>query len=403
MMTPTPSPTDPLSMQPEDRLCLLLARGRLTPRQRSAAVALLEQPLDWEHFARRAREHEVYPLAFRNLRVLGGAAAPHAILSELEGLSRMNGLRASLLAEELSRLLEALSRAGVNAIPFKGPHLAERLYGDRTLRVCADLDVLVPRESMAAAVATLRLEGYAAEFSPWFLRAPMLRNNFEYPLRRSARGGDIFVELHWNVLWNRSADTKTIAALWEAATPARFAGAPAYDLSPEWEFLFLAAHAARHNWQGLKWLVDLDEFLARQIDWPKVHMVAARLGWERLVQEALGVCQALYGTPPPAAASLPARVRWYPAAPATPTPWQNTLLCLSLARGPVEWLRVLLRRIFIPNLMDGERWRLPVPLGFLYYVLRPLRLAFDAMRRPGGVPHASEASAAAVPAIQEKR
>jgi hypothetical protein len=44
---------------------------------------------------------------------------------------------------ELIRILNCLESHGIAAIPFKGPTLAESVYGNLALREFSDLDILV--------------------------------------------------------------------------------------------------------------------------------------------------------------------------------------------------------------------------------------------------------------------
>ena len=88
--------------------------------------------------------------------------------------------------------------------------------------------------------------------------------------------------------------------LWAEARPQVFWGVEAWTLSPEWELLYLAVHAARHRWQGLKWLVDIHEVCTRaKFDWDTVTDKAHRFGLERALEVSLSVCRALFGTPSP--------------------------------------------------------------------------------------------------------
>jgi hypothetical protein len=391
---------------PEERACLLLARSSLQGSLIAELRLLIEQPLDWNRIVERALQQEVYPLLVRNLRDCGFPGVPGSVCEQLETLFRVNALRTSILSQELAGLLGVLDSAGIQAVPFKGPALSERLYGDAALRVCADLDILVPRQSVADAVRALQAGGYIADFSSWFLAPGRIKNIFEYPLHRTERSFDYHVELHWAVLWAGSSGEGAMAECWEQTRPTRFGNAPACALSPEWEFILLVAHVARHRWQGLKWLVDLDAFCARErVDWTKIRAIAERLGWLALVEKTFGVCRALLGTETPKsfARQIPRGIRWYPAEPSLPSSWENTLLCLSIARSPGEKLLTLLRRIFVPNLMDAEFTPMPAALGSLYYALRPLRLAVGIFRKPRRGIQESETSAAAVPATQEKR
>ncbi|OFV95371.1 MAG: hypothetical protein A3H28_02200 [Acidobacteria bacterium RIFCSPLOWO2_02_FULL_61_28] len=381
---------------PEDRLCLLLAQGQLSQSALEEALGLLAGPLQWDLILERAKAHEVYPLVYWNLKNVGFPGVPESARRELESRFRMNALRNSLCAQELAHLLRALHNAGIPAIPLKGLLLAELLYGDITLRVCGDMDILVPRRSVLRAFDLLVTRGYVAQSPRWFLAERRLRNNFECALSRSDGSLEYTIELHWGVLVEAADDDGSMMALWAEAREKNVLGAPAYNLSLEGQLLLLAAHAARHNWQGLKWLVDIHvlchELCRRQdLAWDRVSILAHKLGWEQLVQWSLSACHQLLDTPlPPGFREElpPARRNLYPAAPTLPTPFESALLFLRLAKRPSEKLRVLLRRLLIPTPADGTICRLPSSLKFLYYVIRPFRLGWtlgSSPRQAGGL------------------
>jgi len=52
-------------MTPEDKLCLLLARGHLTPDLRQRILEFLASALQWPLVLERAYTHQVYPLVYR--------------------------------------------------------------------------------------------------------------------------------------------------------------------------------------------------------------------------------------------------------------------------------------------------------------------------------------------------
>lgn len=364
------------SFSPEDELLLLLVRGRLTPEVQERAGLLLGQELSWPRILRQARTHEVFPLLHRNLQTLDFPGVPAAVRTELETTCRMNALRNALLARELTQVLRLLGEAGVPVIPLKGVALAASLYGDVTLRTCTDIDILVPYPAVAQALHLLLARGYAAGFTERFFADLLLSSTIEYALRREDRGFRYLTELHWGILWGQRWDGGAAENLWAEARPHACFGVPAYTASPEWEFLFLAAHAARHQWRGLKWLVDLHEVCCqREIDWEQVQAKAERLGWAEMVRLTLSVCQALFATPLPAQFTLQRLPPWlylFPDAP--PRSWRNAFFPLYLLKRPSDRLLYACRALFVPTLAERQCFRLPSPLCPLYYPLRPLRL-----------------------------
>ena len=359
---------------PEDQLILLLARGALTPHVQAQALVLLAMPLRWDLILEGAVAHEVYPLLYRNLRRVGFPGVPADVCIKLEALYKVNAFRNAHLAEELARVLQLLEGAGIPTIPLKGVTLAESLYGDATLRVCADIDILVPRPMVTQAFRLLLARGYRAEFSEQFFADLFLRHDIEYALMRKERGVSYLLELHWEILWGAPWDGDAPQDLWAEAHPQTFFGVPAHAFSPEWDLLFLAAHAARHQWQGLKWLVDIHEVCCgREIDWEK----AERLGWEEVLRLTLSACHALFDTPIPAPfspRSLPPWVKLFPLDPSPSAIWDGALFPTRLLARPSEKLRYVVRVFFVPTIAERRLCRFPSLLSFLYYPLRPLRL-----------------------------
>jgi hypothetical protein len=364
-------------LSPEDQLLLLLARGRLTPEVRGEAQSLLEEALPWPYILRQAQAQEVSPLFYRNLKQLGFRSVPPEVRAELEAFYRSNALWNTLCARELMQVLRLLGEAGVRVIPLKGVALAESLYGDITLRVCADIDILVPRRMVAQAFRLLLFRGYSAEFTEGFFEDLLRRSDIEYALLREEQWFRYLLELHWGICWEPSLDEGAAEDLWTEAHVKTFFGVPAYTLSPEWEILYLAAHAARHQWTGLKWLVDIHEVCSRGgVDWGKVREKAGKLGWEEMLELTLSACHALFNTSITAdfsAKELPQWLKLFPEAP-SPQPWQNAFFPLHLLQRPLDKLSYIAHVLLVPTLAERRLLRLPSSLGPLYYLLRPARL-----------------------------
>jgi hypothetical protein len=361
----------------EDQLCLLLARGELTPDVQEQARVLLAAPLHWDLVLEHARAHEVYPLLYRNLRRLDFAGMPTQARTELETLYKVNAFRNVHLAEELARVLALLGGAGIPTIPLKGVALAESLYGDPSLRVCADLDILVPRQAVAQAIGLLLTKGYESEFGERFFADLYPGEGIEYALVRWERGFLYLLEPHYGLLAGPWVDKAALEDLWAESYPHAFLGVEAYALSPEWEVLFLVAHAARHGCRGLKWFVDIHDLCSRGgINWEKLAAKAEHLGWEDILRLTLSTCRTLFSMPIPeelVLTELPSWLKLYPTDPSLHS-FQSHLLLLRLLRRPSHRLRYLIYLLLVPTLADRRLCRLPSPVRFLYYPLRPLRL-----------------------------
>jgi hypothetical protein len=363
-------------MTQEERLVLLLARGRLTESEQARARSLLAPAPDWTRCVHVARRHEVVPLVHKNFEHLGFPGVPSEAREALEAGRRTVAARSALLARELARVMRILADAGVPAIPMKGVLLAEILYGDPGLRDCSDMDVLVPRDRAREALRLLRAQGYASEFSEHFFEALLLRGHIEYTLTRREREFEYVIDLHWGIGWSGPDDRRAAAALWAESRQVTRLGVGMQAMSPEWELLTLAVHAARHGWRPLKWLVDAHDYCqSRPVDWRNLRRAAAQFGWLSALEQTFGACQTLLGTPTPPGL---AQVR--------PTRWASVLerqggreapealLPLRVISSHLARVSYLLRQLFVPTLAERRFVRLPSRLGLLYYPLRPVRL-----------------------------
>ena len=365
-------------MTPEDQLCLLLARGQIEPDVQQRILEFLASALQWPLVLERAYAHQVYPLLYRNLRELGFPGVPDAVQAELKGAFLANALRNQLLAEELARLLGLLGEAGIPVIPLKGVTLAQSLYGDPASRVCADIDILVPPNTVPEALGLILASGYRDDFREPFFCDLVMRYGRHYDVVREDRAFSYLLELHWKFVHNSSKNDEAITDLWAEVRPKAFFGVGAYTLTPEWEFLYLAMHATDHQWQMLKWLVDVHEISSfASVDWQMVMKKAEHLELDLVVRQTLTACSLLLGTPMPEGYSptaLPAKVRLFPAVPFPAGTAQTALFPVHVLRRPLDKLRCLATILLIPKLTDRDFLRLPSSLSFLYYPMRALRL-----------------------------
>jgi hypothetical protein len=301
------------------------------------------------------------------------------VQSKLTADYRRNVARNMLFAAELERLLHLLEDAGIRVIPLKGVPLAESLYGDPALRVCSDTDILVAAADALRARSLILSNGYTSPFSEDFFAKHQFHTSADCPLVLERGGLSYFLELHWTLLQHSSKDAKAMEDLWSEARPREFFGAKAFSLTPEWEFIYLSTHAAYHKWQTLKWIADINDLCATtSIDWETMQKKAATFGLGSVVKSTLAVCSTLYGTPVPpnfSPVELPPGVPLFPHSLDPAEAWNSPLFQAKLLNRPSEKLRWFAEMLFVARMSDRLAFPLPESLSFLYYLLRPLRLA----------------------------
>ena len=362
---------------PEIELCLLLSRAQLSPQAWERALELLSTPLRWGFLLDRAKAFGLFPLVYTGLSSHGFPGVPEAVRAEWASIFRLHVIRTELLAMELAQILRQLANARISAMPLKGIPLAESLYGDAAQRVSDDIDLLVPLGQAIEAFHILVSTGYQSEFTS---QPRLLELNVRYGkdclLTRKEPAYTVGLELHSALVWGGSLDRGLLEQVWAEAPPITFRGVPAFALSAEWEFLYLAILAGRHSGSSLKWYADLDRMCYRSsVDWKKASQRAQSLGWDKVVRSSLATCSALFETPFDSAFGPPSPSRWprVPRPSDAPPPASNLVL-FRLLNTPARKFRYLAIRLFVPTTADCKFCSLPDSLFFLYYVLRPLRV-----------------------------
>ncbi|MGA3035088.1 MAG: nucleotidyltransferase family protein [Terracidiphilus sp.] len=158
-------------------------------------------------------------------------------------IHRQGQIAAMVWTESLKNTLAAFHRVDLPVIALKGPCLAERIYGDASLRTCYDLDLLVRRADLARAEQLLTDIG----FSP---------NSHADDYHRPWNRKGINLELHHNVE-NPRAFEFDMEAVWSRAQISRFRDAPVWLLAPPDELLYLCLHGVRHRFERLCLILDL--------------------------------------------------------------------------------------------------------------------------------------------------
>jgi hypothetical protein len=250
----------------ELQLVAAAAVRRLDDAARERIAALLTADLDWEDVCALAAEHAVAPLVYWNLASV--ATLPEAAASAFRAGLEANMRNSLLLSAELGRVTSALRQADVDAIAYKGPALAQRLYGNVGLRCFTDLDLLIERTDRERAVPVLLDLGYK---SCRTIADPKRQEQGDCEEQFAARGGALVLDLHWQIAqpylslgplpggWQQRARTLLVGT-----TPVRI-------FAPEDDLLVLAVHGGKHVWDQMSWLADFAAALdLADFDWDTV-------------------------------------------------------------------------------------------------------------------------------------
>jgi hypothetical protein len=376
---------------PEFRLMLACATCDAVHPQTEEIKALLSQPLDWELFLQYTMQHRLYPLVNQTLGSLADAAVPETVFTALRTKCQKNTWQALRMVGETARIVAGLTENGIRSVVFKGPPLAQLLYGDVALRPSHDLDLLVRPEDLEAAGLVLERQGYrrihpAVPLTPQLMRF-LLQKDHHFAYCHGQTG--ILVELHWRMDY---CGVALPLPRRDQLTVCRFAGREIPVAAAEYGLLLLVLHGAGHGWFRLRWLCDVGRYLRSELDWEKLLSLAVKFGVVAPLNQALLLAEQLFAAPiPDAYRSIMATDRraWRLARKVIPF-LQKADYNPDTSKQRRDWrLWVLQKKYdyqvrmswksrlgyvwshFKPTETDLQLVKLPDSLHFLYYLFRP--------------------------------
>ena len=371
------------AIPPELELLLTCARRQLSADHARRALRLARL-LNWSVLLELARDHRLFPLLYWHWKKSLELGFPAEMAPQLDERFRASVARSLLLVQELSNVAEVLGRRGIPVVPFKGPALAENLYGNSALRECADLDVLLRRRDVPEALEALVGAGYAdAKRLPATRQTAYITTQYEYPLLSPC---GVLVELQWRIVPRYFSLSLDEEQYWGRVQPLTVCGREMGSLSPEDLLLFLCVHGGKHGWAKLIWLADVGELVVSnpRLDWEYIVRHAQRAGALRLLLLGVALSSRLLGTAIPADAEpalardpvlrrISNRLARDLASGKRPTYMRSQRYLWQVRERWRDRLLYAFRFAFTATPVEWEVVNLPPALSGLYRLLRVLR------------------------------
>ena len=141
------------------------AGSRVDPRLDAASLytlirLALGEPLsipvaDWHALYLLGERERLLGLVWKRSASVVRAAAPRAISREWQRQAVLLGLNVERQLELLAKCILALNDAAVDAVVLKGAPLAQRVYGDFSVRPTLDVDLYIPAEQRSVAARVM--------------------------------------------------------------------------------------------------------------------------------------------------------------------------------------------------------------------------------------------------------
>jgi predicted O-linked N-acetylglucosamine transferase (SPINDLY family) len=379
---------------PELQLLLACARVVATPEDETAIRQILGKGIDWTLFAGKAIDHGLAGLAGHTLIRLAPDTVPEDILDAFRANIDQTRRENRALFDELAGVIEELAKAGVEAIPFKGPVLAMQAYGDLGLRVFRDLDFIIRDPDLASAIAILCRLGYErkGQLTPAQFDEIHRLQGQEVMFQQ---GGGTCIEPHTRLTPIKMALDIDYSGLWGRAQRTDLNGRSMFTLAPEDGFAVLAIHGGKEMWWNIKWACDAAAFIHAhpKLDWTEILDRAPAHGSRRVVLLATSLARQFFHATIPDAVAAAERAdpmiemmrgrilaRWH--AGESLGPPSNRMLSMDRLRlhdGARRRARYVARTLFLPGPHHVAMIALPSGLSFGYV---PIKLVHDLIALP---------------------
>jgi Uncharacterised nucleotidyltransferase len=392
------------NLSPESRLIIGVCQTSLMPDVIETMRTLITPNTDWDYVIGVARRNAVLPLLSWNLLNHFSEQLPPAVKDGLHQELLVHTQRNLFLTQKVGELVRMFRKIEVEALPFKGPMLALQAYGNPALRKYGDLDILVRPRDFGRAVVALEANGYKPvttvswlNKTNWFIS----RKKDVYFVHPNQA---VNLELHWKLSGSHFGLPKEMNLLWERLEAVNIGGTSVPALCFNDLLIYLCLHGSRHSWERFSWICDVNQLILseNEVDWDCLFTEARRLGCENVLALGLRLIHEFFGFDVPVplwktikseslyegmVQEIRERLFSEEARPVTIDERYPYHLKLKERRSDkwklhIHYLSWYLKIILTPNDADKNVINLPRLLYPVYFITRPVRLAFARLFTP---------------------
>jgi hypothetical protein len=367
----------------------LVAAARVVAlgNERADAIARLREAAtgDMDPLMRSAVSHGVVAILCRALETHAADVLPQRSRERVGRERQFEGARALAAIAQLEEALDALDRAGIRALPYKGPVLALDAYADAALRSSDDIDLLIDPADVDRAGVVLNALGYHVK-DGWSWQRWRAANAWQGQMPLAGAGERFALDLHWRTCDEKLPWNVPLAELQANARELELANRTFAVPDRANHLLLVLLHAARHGWDRLEHLVCAAALLKGLESSDRLNTVVSRPGASHAMVAGLMAIAKLFegveGLEPSRAGIgdkssqlrdlagvVLARVR---AGDAGAT--RSSRLHLSALDRSIDRARYLALAALQPTPADYSALRLPDALRFTYPLVRIARL-----------------------------
>lgn len=346
---------------------------------------------DWDAVFTLSARQRLLPLVYKNIRTYLADRAPESCLARFKAAYLANTGKNLTYVAFLLRTIDLLEQHDIRVLPFKGPALAQDVYGDAALRVFVDLDLLIRRDDALKAWRILRDNGYQPELNledEQKKKYVAAEDDQSFVLADKA----INIELHWELSGRYLSSPLTFEAIAAEMEPLVLGDRDVLKLKREFLLLYLCVHGCKDGWNSLEQVYLIAEIIRQSsaFDWSRLDRLADHWTCRTMVRVGIAMALRLFAVRVPIEMARQiekddraARVAdgiierlLDPADSLSDNSFEGRFSRMHLAVRDsfVEQLRYALKLAFMPTKKEWLYFPLPARWSFLHYLLRPYRL-----------------------------
>lgn len=376
-----------ISFQPSSEFALLLEITNPTPLKESCHPELSREHIDFTKFLKIASYHKLLPLLAKRYQVF-----PEEFQQEVKQAARTTSLRNLMMTGCLVSVLELFKENNISALPFKGPALSQKLYGDINCRTFCDLDIIVSSEDAIKARDVLLennfkvLQEIQDKNIPSYLSAETYFNF-------SHSDNHVPVDLQWDLTNKYSIRPIVLEDIFPFAEKLKLAGRDITYLSDEDSYIHLCIHGSSHCWSKLESITAVSHLLHnnKSLNWDRIIQQSVSIKSFRMILLGTYLCHKIYNTnvPQPVTDLINDDSRIQKLGdkiichlsqedlPENDVPshhWRFSWMHLQTRDSFFDTLHYLARLIFRPTVKELLECKLIGRISFLNSTIRPIRL-----------------------------
>ncbi len=277
---------------------ILCCKGKMTEDNIKTIRENVKSTEHLEEVSILAYDHAVYPLFFHAIMEHASDLVEQEMKDAMDYLFQSIQITNEEMTDELLHITKLFEQQGIEVLSFKGPILAQDIYGNVAFRQYGDLDLLVKEDDIYAAAQLIETQNYKAIETIEFLRNDAkLKKEKNYEFYGSENG--MKVEIHWRLVNTSLLKKFKNYDVFSTSDRVIIHEASIGTLDKSILLLYLCNHGASHFWERLSWIVDIDRLIKHHydsLDWDEVLSLSEQLECRTPLLLGLGLSQTLLNT-----------------------------------------------------------------------------------------------------------